>query len=141
MHNTIDNWSKIEKFVRTTLFTFQFYSIAQCKQGPCSSKGFPERLYCIVMFVLQKSIMVKILVKEKYFSTLRGTRQHCRDNVTLFSGQTIVAYCFLAIFVGGTPVGQRGIIIYRIFFVAEAVTCCCALVVARPKNWHVASTV
>ena len=64
---------------------------------------------------------------------MRGTRQHCRDNVTLFSGQTIVAYCFLAIFVGGTPVGQRGIIIYRIFFVAEAVTCCCALVVASQK--------
>ena len=34
-------------------------------------------------------------------------RQHCRDNVTMFSGHKIVGYCIMSIFVVATPVRHR----------------------------------
>ena len=32
-----------------------------------------------------------------------GTRQYCRDNVTIFSGHKVVRYCNITIFVVATP--------------------------------------
>ena len=43
-----------------------------------------------------------------------GTRQHCRDNVTMFSGQEKVVYCIRVIFVAATPFRRRGLNIFRI---------------------------
>ena len=44
-----------------------------------------------------------------------GTRQHCRDNVTMFSGNTIVAYSIMAKFVVTNQFRHRGLNIFRIF--------------------------
>ena len=39
--------------------------------------------------------------QENFHSEL-GTRQHCRDNVTMFSSQKTVDYCIIASFNGAT---------------------------------------
>ena len=41
----------------------------------------------------------------------------------MFSGQQIVAYCIMSLFVVATPLKRRDINIFRIFFVAEAPLC------------------
>ena len=41
-----------------------------------------------------------------------GTRQHSRDNVTSVSGQKIVAYCIMSIFVAASPFRQHGLHIF-----------------------------
>ena len=66
-----------------------------------------------------------------------GTRQQCRDNVTMFSGQTIVGYCIITIFDVTTPFRHRDLISFRIFFVFEALLHCPIVVVAKLKNCRV----
>ena len=48
------------------------------------------------------------------FSEL-GTRQHCRDSATMFSGQITVDCCIMSIFIVATPFRHRGLYIFRIF--------------------------
>ena len=49
-----------------------------------------------------------------------GTWQHCRDNVTMFSGLKVVGYFIINIFVVATPFRHRDPKIFRIFLVPEA---------------------
>ena len=48
-------------------------------------------------------------------SELGTLRQHCRDNVTMLSGQTIVAFCMNAFSVVATLFRHRGLKLFRIF--------------------------
>ena len=48
------------------------------------------------------------------FSEL-GTQQHCRDNVTMFSGHTVIGYCIITIFIVATPFRHRDLNIFRKF--------------------------
>ena len=44
-----------------------------------------------------------------------GTRQQCRDNVTMFSGHKTVSYCIMPIFVVAIPFRRRHLKLFRIF--------------------------
>ena len=44
-----------------------------------------------------------------------GPRQHCRDNVTMFSGLKVVGFCTFTIFVVATPSRHQDLNIFRIF--------------------------
>ena len=48
-------------------------------------------------------------------STELGTRQYCRDNVTMFSGHKVVSLCNITIFGVATPSRHRDINILRFF--------------------------
>ena len=51
----------------------------------------------------------------RYYPAELGTRQHRRDNVTMFSGHTIGAYSIMAKFVVTNQFRHRGLNIFRIF--------------------------
>ena len=55
-----------------------------------------------------------VLRDERVFLEL-GTRQHCHDNVTLFSGQKVVDYCIVSLFAAATLFRHLGLDIVRIF--------------------------
>ena len=44
-----------------------------------------------------------------------GTLQHCRDNVTMFSGHTIAGSCIVSMFVVASPFIHRNLKNFRIF--------------------------
>ena len=44
-----------------------------------------------------------------------GTRQHCRDNVTMLSGRKVVGFSIFTIFVVATLARHRDLNIFRIF--------------------------
>ena len=60
-----------------------------------------------------------------------GTQQQCRDNVTMFTGQTIVGYCIITIFDVTTQFRHQKINIFRIFRVV-VVICEAKKIVACP---------
>ena len=61
-----------------------------------------------------------------------GTRQLCCDNVTLFSGHKIDAFCIMFIFVVATPFRYRDLNISHIcFLVPKALLRCRVVVVAK----------
>ena len=66
-----------------------------------------------------------------------GTRQYCRDNVTMFSGQKVVCYCNITIFVVATSSRHRDLNIFRIFLVPRALQ---YYVVPKLKNGRVPSS-
>ena len=70
-------------------------------------------------------------------SLLMGTRQHWRDNVTMFSGHKVVGYCILTIFVVATPSRHRDLNIFRMFCFALWHFC----VVAKLNDCRVPSSV
>ena len=49
-----------------------------------------------------------------------GTRQHCRDTVTMISVHKMIDYWTSSILVAATPVGHQDLNIFRIFYVTEA---------------------
>ena len=50
-----------------------------------------------------------------------GTWQHCRDNVTMFSGQLNIDYYRMSIILVATPLRHRGLNMFSIFsFVTKA---------------------
>ena len=69
---------------------------------------FTEDTYCSQPFVPKsyKEAVQAGMFPSTYCVAELGTRKNCRDNVTMFSGQTIVEYCItvcLHIFVVATP--------------------------------------
>ena len=60
-----------------------------------------------------------------------GTRQHCRDNVTMVAGLKVVGFCFFTIFVVATPSRHRYLNIFRFFFVPEALLRCRVVFVSK----------
>ena len=77
--------------------------------------------------------------KTKVYSTWElGTGQHSRDNVTMFSGKTIVDYCSLCTFFVATPLRHQQLKHFRIFLVSEALSRC--RVVLKLKNGLVPSS-
>ena len=75
-------------------------------------------------------------------STELGTRQYCRDNVTRFSGQTIVDYCTLTISFVVTLLRHRAVTFFVRFLDTKAIfyVRCRVVVVAKLKNWRVPSS-
>ena len=57
-------------------------------------------MYCIPNWAWVRKVML-------IFSTELATRQHCRDNVTIFRGHKTIDYCILFIFVVGTSLRHR----------------------------------
>ena len=54
-----------------------------------------------------------------------GTRQHCRDNVTMFSSHKSVGYCFITIFVvAKLYLDTETLIFIEFFLVPEALLRC-----------------
>ena len=53
-----------------------------------------------------------------------GTRQDCRDNMTMFSGHKVVFYCKVAIFVVAIPSTHRDLNTFNIFLLPEALLRC-----------------
>ena len=51
-----------------------------------------------------------------YFLPELGTRQFCRDNVTMLSGHTFFCNFHFTIFIVATPSGHWGLTIFSIFF-------------------------
>ena len=73
-----------------------------------------------------------------YTQTELSTRQRCRDNVTIFSDQTIVGFCIMSIFVVATPFRNWDL---NIFLVYEAfLRCGIVAIVAKLKNCHVSNS-
>ena len=70
-----------------------------------------------------KLIFQVIYIKKKTNFTELGTRQYCRDNVTICSGHKVVCYCNITIFDVATTSRQRDFNIFGIFLVREAVHC------------------
>ena len=60
-----------------------------------------------------------------------GQRQHCRDNVTMFSGQTMVDYCIMVVV--ATPFRHRGLHIFACHWRSIVLSRCRCRVVARLK--------
>ena len=50
-----------------------------------------------------------------------GTRQHCRDNVTMFSSHKSVGYCFITIFVVAKLYLDTETLIFFEFFLVPAI--------------------
>ena len=75
-------------------------------------------------------------------SRARHARQHCRDNLTLFSGHIVdVGYCFRTIFFVATPLRHGDETFFEFFSVAEALLRCRRIViVAKQENCHVPSS-
>ena len=72
-------------------------------------------------------------LKMSFFAEL-GTRQHCRDNVTMFSDQKVVGSYIITIFIVATPSRHWDFIIFfEVFLVYEALLRCCIVVVAKIK--------
>ena len=73
-----------------------------------------------------------------------GTRQFCRDNVTIFSGPKVVCYCHFNLFVVATTSRHWGLTIFRLFsspwLVPEAMLHCRVVVVAKLKSCRVPSS-
>ena len=44
-----------------------------------------------------------------------GTRQHCRNNVTMFSGQKMVDYCRMSKVDVDSPFRHQGLNVFRFF--------------------------
>ena len=61
-----------------------------------------------------------------------------RDNVSMFSGQRIVYFCIMSMFVVATPL--RRLNIFRIFAFTEALARCRVVVVSKLKNCHLPSS-
>ena len=53
-----------------------------------------------------------------------GTRQHYRDNVTMFLGHKIVHFCIMSLFVERISIRHRDLNPFRIFRITEALFCC-----------------
>ena len=73
-----------------------------------------------------------------------GTRQHCRDNVTMFSGLKVVGFTIATIFVVSTQstvCRHRDHNIFQIFPVPEALLCCRVVIVAKLKHCRLPSSV
>ena len=70
-----------------------------------------------------------------------GTRQHYRDNVTMFSGQKVVGYCILIQFIVTTSFRHRDLNIFYIFFRSKKLNYIVAsFVAAKLKICHVPSS-
>ena len=63
-----------------------------------------------------KQIHSQVLPVSKYFLPQLGTRQDCRDNVTMFASQKKVNYCIMSIFVA-TPFSTEAF--FKFFHVTE----------------------
>ena len=78
-----------------------------------------------------------------YFSEL-GTRQFCRDNVTMLPCHTVVYNCHYTIFIVATPSRHWGLTIFRFFsgpwLVPEAILRCRVVIVAKLKNCRMPSS-
>ena len=65
-------------------------------------------------------VQINILIKKKIcvlclLPSELGTRQYCRDNVTMFSGHMVVSFCTINIFGVAIPFRHRDLNIFRIF--------------------------
>ena len=77
----------------------------------CTKKVLNPRPWWVSKWVSEKSAMWNnMLVSEL------GTRQHCRDNVTMFSGLKAVEFCIFTIFAVATPSSHRALIFFLYFF-------------------------
>ena len=63
-----------------------------------------------------------------------GTRQHCRDNMTMFSGVKVVGYCIITISVVATPFRHRDLNILLNFFFSLKIFYIFALSLSRSLN-------
>ena len=97
----------------------------------------PYTLYCTVYTALYSTYTV-FSIEEL------GTRQFCRDNVTIFSGPKVVCYCHFNLFVVATTSRHWGLTIFRLFsspwLVPEAMLHCRVVVVAKLKSCRVPSS-
>ena len=73
-----------------------------------------------------------------------GTGQHCCDNVTMFSGQTIVVVLLhygYSIFVEASPFRHQNVNIFRILFVTEPLTFCRFVALWLSRAQHRVATI
>ena len=121
--NMVGNFKKhIDKFKEEPTYFFSIFKVT---------------IYRNYIFIILSPILV-LLWPEL------GTRQFCRNNVTMFSGHKVVCICNFTIFVVATPARHWGLTIFRNFsgpwLILEALLRCHVVVVAKLKNCRVPSS-
>ena len=70
---------------------------------------------CRIKFILRLFVLVwRIQIILDLLRPRPGTRQYCRDNVTMFSGHKVVCHC-ITIFIVATPSRHHDLNIFLIF--------------------------
>ena len=117
---------------RYTLFCSVNYNSVTLHQSANRILHSKLNFNCQLHFVTRRT---KIRSFSKILKAELGTRQHCRENVVMFSGQKMVDNCILTIFVVATPCKHRGLHIFLIFLVTKAIFRVIVLSLSRAHLW------
>ena len=76
--------------------------------------------------MMYRTLVVRFFFSNFLFFPELGTRQHCRDNVTMSSDLKVVGFCSFTIFVVATPstVDTETLIFFEFFLVPEVLLRC-----------------
>ena len=135
-----------EQLWNIQLFSFHFlkltkillkFIMSSIKKSPCSHNRQRHKLNLGWRPQICVGYLLLIFLSEL------GTRQFCRDNVTMLSGHKVVCNWHFTIFIVATPSGHGGLTIFRFsgpWLVLEALLRCRVFIVAKLKCFRVPSS-